>query len=97
MLTKLGFSNIVLYQNEITIPLNAIKQRIYDSYSQSWYAEINNSNRLVTYARYKHEFAFENYLDFITEKKYKIPLTRLRLPSRELHIERGRYENVPRD
>ena len=69
MLNNLGFSYIWLHQTDITIPLNAIKQRIYDSYSQSWYAEINNSNRLITYARYKHEFAFESYLDFITEKK----------------------------
>ena len=97
MLNILGFSYIWLHQTDITIPLNAIKQRIYDSYSQSWYAEIKNSNRLITYARYKHEFAFESYLDFITEKKYKIVLTRFRLSSHELHIERGRYENVPRD
>ena len=97
MLNNLGFSYIWLHQTDITIPLNAIKQRIYDSYSQSWYAEINNSNRLITYARYKHEFAFESYLEFITEKKYKIVLTRFRLSSHELHIERGRYENVPRD
>ena len=34
---------------------------------------------------------------FITEKKHKIGLTRFRLYSHELHIERGRYENVPRD
>ena len=97
MLNNLGFSYIWLHQTDITIPLNAIKQRIYDSYSQSWYAEINNSNRLITYARYKHEFAFESYLDFISEEKYKIVLTRFRLSSHELHIERGRYENVPRD
>ena len=38
------------------------KARIYDSYSQTWYADINNSNRLITYARYKHEFAYEKYL-----------------------------------
>ena len=69
MLNNLGFSYIWHHQTDITIPLNAIKQRIYDSYSQSWYAEINNSNRLITYARYKHECAFESYLDFITEKK----------------------------
>ena len=36
-----------------------IKQRIYDAYSQTWYADINNSNRLITYARYKHEFVCE--------------------------------------
>ena len=97
LLNNLGFSYILLHQNEITIPLNAIKRRIYDSYSQAWYAEINNSNRLITYARYKHEFAFENYLDFITEKKYRISLTRFKLSSHELHIERGRYEHVLRD
>ena len=61
MLNNLGSSYILLQQNEITILLNAIKQRKYDSYSQSCYAEINNANRLITYARYKHEFAFENY------------------------------------
>ena len=49
MLNNLGLSYIWLHQNEITIPLNAIKQRIHDSYSQSWYAEINNSNRLITF------------------------------------------------
>ena len=38
-----------------------------------------------------HEFAFENYLDFITEK---IAITRFRLSSHELQIERGIYENV---
>ena len=53
MLNNLGFSYIWLHQNEITIPLKAIKQRIYDSYSQSWYAEINNSNRRITYAKYQ--------------------------------------------
>ena len=98
MLNSLGFSYIWLHQNEISIHLNTIKHRIHDhSYSQSWYAEINNSNRLITFARYTHEFTFENYLDFITETKYKIPLTQFRLSSHELHIERGRYENVPRD
>ena len=94
MLNNLGFSYIWLHQNEINIPLNAIQQRIYDSYPQSWYAEINNSNRLITYARYNYRSSFENYLDFITEK---IALTGFRLSSHELHIERGRYENVPRD
>ena len=64
MLNNIGFSFIWLQQNKITIPLNVIKHRIYDSCSQSWYAEINNSNRLITYASYKHEFTFEKYLDF---------------------------------
>ena len=60
MLNDLGFSYIWLHQTDINIPLNAIKQRIYDSYSQSWYAEINNSNRLITYARYKHKIVLHD-------------------------------------
>ena len=40
------------------------------------------------------EFACEKYLDFITEKKYKVVLTRFRLSSHELQPERGRYGNT---
>ena len=47
------------------------------------------------HARYKHDF--ENYLDFITEKKYKIALTQYRLSSHDLAVERERYENLIRN
>lgn len=97
LLDELGLTYIWLQQTEIVIPINLIKQRIFDSFYQSWYANINNSNRLLTYSRYKHEFKFENYLDFILEKKYKIALTQFRLSSHDLEIERGRYVNIPRN
>ena len=35
------------------------------------------------YAQYKHDFELENYLGFITEKKYKIALTEFRLSSHD--------------
>ena len=97
ILDNLGLSYVWQQQGETEIPLTVIKKRMYDSYSQTWYANINNSSRLITYARYKHEFTVENYLDFISQKKYKVALTRFRLSSHELMIERGRYENIPRD
>ena len=59
--------------------------------------QINNSNRLITYARYKHEFTYEKYLDFISEHKYKVAMTRFRLSSHDLMIERGRYDDTVRD
>lgn len=49
------------------------------------------------YSRYKHNFGFENYLDFIHEKKFKTVFTKFRLSSHDLAIERGRYENTPRN
>ena len=65
LLDELGLTYIWLQQDDLTIPFSLIKQRILDSYKQSWYANINNSIRLQTYARYKHDFEFEDYLDFI--------------------------------
>lgn len=97
LLNELGLTYVWLQQNERIIPFSLIKQRILDCYKQSWYANINNSNRLLMYSRFKHDFAFENYLDFIQEKKFKIALTKFRLSSHDLAIERGRFENVNRD
>ena len=66
---KIELSNIWIQQFENDIPFNPIKLKIYDIYKQTWYSSINISNILSLYARYKHEFHCENYLDFITEKK----------------------------
>ena len=48
-------------------------------------------------ARFKHEFGFENYLDFTVESKFRIALSRFRISSHDLFIERGRYKNLPRN
>ena len=96
ILESLGLSFVWLQQTDINISFDLIKQRILDNYRQNWYSNINNSNRLLMYAHYKHEFTFENYLDFITDKKLRISYTRFRLSSHDLAVERGRYDNTPR-
>ena len=97
VLDSIGLKNIWLQQFDIIIPFNLIKQRILDIYKQSWYASVNNSNRLLMYSRYKHDFIFEKYLDFLSERKYRNALSQFRLSSHDLEIERGRYSNVDRD
>ena len=97
ILDSIGLSNIWIQQYDIDIPFNLIKQRILDIYKQTWYVAVNNSNRLLLYSRYKHEFIFEKYLDFIVEKKYRIALSQFRLSSHDLETERGRYADVDRD
>ena len=82
---------------EIMIPFSLIKERILDSYKQSWYAEINNSRRLQMYARFKHNFEIEAYHDNIQEKSYKIAFTKFQLSSHDLAIERGRHDNTGRN
>ena len=65
-------------------------------YQQTRYASINNSNRLETYARFKHIFCYEKYLDIVTENKYRKALTQFRLSLHDLAIERGRCQNIDR-
>ena len=55
ILGNLGLSYMWVQQNEMNIPLDIIKQRIFDNYYQSWYAAINTSNRLMMYSIYKHD------------------------------------------
>ena len=51
LLNELGLSYIWLQQNDFTIPVDLMKQRIFDNYYQSWYSNINNSSRLSMYSR----------------------------------------------
>lgn len=96
MLEDLGLGNMWHEpQDNVFLPL--IRQRILDQYYQSWYSNVNNSQRLVSYSRFKHSFELEPYLDSIHEKKFKISLSRFRLSSHSLEVERGRYFNIRRN
>jgi len=84
--------------NHQTEPINTsqIIQRITDIYQQSWYFRINNLSKFQSYSLFKHSYTREPYLDYITTKKYRKALTKLRVSSHSLHIETGRYINTPR-
>lgn len=95
-LTELWINQDTLTNNNTTYIMQ-IKQRLLDNYYQTWYTDIQSSQRLSSYARYKTSLTLEPYLDIIMNKKYKIVLSRFRLSSHTLEIERGRYHNIPRD
>ena len=97
MLKIFGLSNIWQYQDQYDINLIQIKQRLFDQYHQSWYNALKCSQGLISYSRYKHTFYLEPYLDNIHERKFQTALTRFRLSSHNLEIERGRYQNIPRE
>ena len=97
ILDNCGLSYIWINQFNMPIDVESVKRRIIDIYKQEWYTSINNSNRLETYALFKHSFVFETYLDCIKENKYSIALTRFRTSSHDLAIETGRYENKERN
>ena len=91
MLDNLGMTNIWNDQNNSEPVFEEIKQRIVDIYHQSWHSNINNSNKLITYCKFKTTIRLETYLEYIREKKYRIALTKFRTSSQT-----GRYTNTPR-
>ena len=97
ILQQNGLEFIWNQQTEIEISFTIIKQRILDMYYQKWYAEINNSNRLMSDRIFKHKFVLEKYLDMPIENKYKVASSRIRTSSNDLFIKTGRYGNVPRN
>ena len=98
ILQRHGFEYVWREQATIDIPFQSIRQRILDTYKQTWYSEINNSSRLPTYCIFKHNFEVESYLNLEIDMKYKIALTRFRTTSsHSLMIETGRYDDTQRE
>ena len=96
-LNEMGLGYIWERQEEIDISIEPIKTRILDIYKQTWYSNINNSRRLLSYSIYKHSFGVEQYLNHIHLNKYRTALTKFRISSHDLAIEKGRHNNIPRD
>ena len=98
LLEQLGFANVWREQDLLTaIPLTQIRQRLIDQATQSIIASVNDSRKLVLYRRYKKDMKIEKYLSSISNKKYKIALSKFRLSSHSLSIETGRYADISVD
>jgi hypothetical protein len=81
-----GFGYVWLSQKLDNTTLQSIKQRLFDNYYQKRYSEINNSNKLKTYAIFKHKFKREKYLDTIKENYLKTGLAKFRVSAHQLAI-----------
>ena len=64
---------------------------------KNWHTRICNSNRLTSYILYKDSLAMETYLETILVNKFRISLSKFRLSSHDLAIEKGRYSNINRE
>ena len=70
-------------------------------YKNTWKSELFNDkrhnssgNKLRTYRLFKDQFVFEPYLNWGTYNQRNI-LTKFRISSHKLEIEKGRYMNIP--
>ena len=95
LLNNYGFTyafenvNILCHKDFIIL----FKQRVTDSFLQSWYSDIERSCVLGQLFRHiKQNFEMEFYLLGIISRRIRVVLTKLRVSSHNLTIESGRYE-----
>ncbi len=85
-------------------PLPSQKFRVYriieilqQHFVNAWEHEKSNSSKLSFYHTCKSTFGREPYLDISKGFNRRYSTTKLRISAHDLHIETGRYKNIPRD
>ena len=81
---------------EIDISNSDISHKLKDNIKSDLLRRVKlyfEGKKLRTYALYKHVIKYEPYLNLIKNTKNRIMLSKFRLSSHDLEIERGRYGN----
>ena len=73
--------------------LKNIRKRLTDMYFQEWYSSVQASSDNRIYKYLKDTIRFENYL-FIPNSYFRVAITKIRLSSHLLNIERGRWSKL---
>ena len=76
--------------------VETVKMNLKDQFKQTWLTDLNTNNKCINYIIFKPNFGFEGYLlklDF----RLRMLLCKFRLGKSKLPIERGRYNNIPRE
>ena len=84
---------------DITDTEDKLKNKVRSIYNKTLVKSLTNCmnqrKKPRTYAKFKTEIKFENYLDTVNDFKIRRKLTQFRLGVLDLEIERGRYGRKP--
>ena len=68
-----------------------------DKYVEFWRQKMINSSKLSFFRNFKNEYKTEEYLSLIQNPTVRRTFSQYRISNHKLQIERGRYENIPRE
>ena len=74
-----------------------VLKQLREHFKECWEHDKANSPKLEFYHHIKKNFTKEPYLDILNNPTHRYKTTQLRISSHNLSIERGRYENIPRE
>ena len=101
LLQTLGFNDVWYFQGvgNVNMFLSIFKQRVSDTFLQNWNEGIANSSRARSYSLFSN-FSYKIYLDHLSLEKFRHAISRIRMSSHRLEIERGRWhrpQSIPID
>ena len=73
--------------------MNEVKEK----YVEFWKHKMANSSKLSFLCTFKKDYKMEKYLTIIKNPNIRKVMSQFRVSNHKLQIERGRYENIPRD
>ena len=73
--------------------MNEVKEK----YVEFWKHKMVNSSKLSFLCTFKKDYQMEKYLTIIKNPNIRKVISQFRVSNHKLQIERGRYENIPRD
>ena len=99
MLFNFGFGEVWLNHGvgDENLFLAAFKQRIGDTYLQTWNQNINNNRKSILYKEFQITFSPCVYLRHVKNIKHRIALTHSRTQNNRLFVETGSWgsQTVP--
>ena len=95
----MGFGELWISQRVVNVKstLAMLKQRIFDQAQQDILNDISISSKCYIYKHVVSQVKLQFYLHKSIPLMYKKYITKLRLSSIDLEIERGRYSNLDRN
>ena len=99
LLTVNGFGYVWDMQSVVNknLFISKFKQRLIDQYLQKWHQVINEMSRLCLYRTIKSSYEVDMYISVLNIRKFRHFYCSFKIGSLDLEIQRGRYNNVPRD
>ena len=87
--------NLDNFENQTTCLKELCYEKLCDIENINWYQKLNFKPKLRTYKLLKNNKITERYVKFNLDCKERSMLAQLRMGTLALHVETGRYRNVP--
>ena len=100
MLQQSGFNDVWVFRDSV-VNINCFiaqfRLRLKDIYSTQWRGAVNTSTGLTLFRDIKSNIEISDYLTVLDNFKHRQAISKMRLSSHKLNIEKGRYTGVPRN